>query len=102
MKKLLPLILLIPIVFSQTEINYNPAHYFVGNIYTNRTVEEVKFSIGSTGGPQKWDFTTFPDGDESDFEVVEYSSSLPEVASCAMTPNYVIYNHTITLLKPYI
>ena len=93
---LLSILLLVALsVFSQESVNYNSSLYTAGQFFVNNTLESASFAPGAPGS-SSWDFTTFPETKIDTFFSVEYSSTIPDIGSCAETPNYIVYYFTET------
>jgi len=78
LRLLVLLILFVVIVplYSQIVIDWTEIPHFIGTEWTKNGKDSVSVDLGSTGGPQTWDFTSQPMGSESeDLFIVPVSST---------------------------
>jgi len=63
-------------LYSQIVIDWTEIPHYIGTVWTKNGKDSVTVDLGSTGGPQTWNFTSQPMGTESeDLFVVPVSST---------------------------
>jgi len=68
-------VVIVPL-YSQIVIDWTEIPHFIGTEWTKNGKDSVSVDLGSTGGPQTWDFTSQPMGSESeDLFIVPVSST---------------------------
>ena len=77
-KSILLFVLCVTIIplYSQIVIDWTEIPHYIGTVWTKNGKDSVTVELGSTGGPQTWNFTSQPMGTESeDLFIVPVSST---------------------------
>lgn len=78
---LLMLFVVIVPLYSQIVIDWTEVPHYIGTEWTKNGKDSVNVDLGSTGGPQTWNFTSQPMGTESEDLFIVPVSSTPFVDS---------------------
>jgi len=103
--KLLKLYIIISLVFTfslfgQIVIDSDDIPHNVGTQWTKNSADSVTVDLGSTGGPQTWDFTSQPMGSENATLIIVEPSSTPYTDSFPGT-NLVYSSPSDTVYQYY-
>ncbi len=104
--KLIKLYTILSIIFTfglsgQIVIDWNEVPHNVGDLWTKNNVDTVTVDLGTTGGPQTWDFTSQPLGGENSFTIITepsvnpYADSFPDanLVYCSPAGSDTVYQY---------